>query len=74
MKTRKEVILSALKRRTRRGITSKDAWEDFGISRLSDVIYALRQDGHEIDSNFVEVKTRYGKTRISQYILTKEAE
>ena len=74
MKTRKQVILSALKRRTRRGITSKEAFEDYGISRLSDVIYDLRQDGHEIDSNMVEVKTRYGKTRISQYILVKEAE
>lgn len=74
MKTRKQVVLSALKRRTRRGITSKEAFEDYGISRLSDVIYDLRQDGHEIDSNMVEVKTRYGKTRISQYILVKEAE
>ena len=74
MKTRKQVILTALKRRTRRGITSKEAFEDYGISRLSDVIYDLRQDGHEIDSNMVEVKTRYGKTRISQYILVKEVE
>ena len=74
MKTRKEVILSVLKRRPRKGITSKEAFESYGISRLSDVIYDLRQDGHEIISNMVEVKTRYGKTKISQYILTKEAE
>ena len=53
------------------GITSIQAIEKFGATRLSDIIYRLKNTyGYAIDSDDVEVKNRYGRTvTVSQYYL-----
>lgn len=49
-------------------ITSWEAIERYGVTRLSDVIYRLRrQDKLIITSELVTVKTRYGSANISVY-------
>lgn len=52
------------------GITSKEAFQRFGATRLSGLIWGLRKQGYEIDSVPKKVKTRYGKeTQICVYTL-----
>lgn len=41
-------------------ITSWEAFEKYGITRLSAVIYILRQDGQNIKSISTTKKNRYG--------------
>ncbi len=41
-------------------ITSIDAWELFGATRLSAIIFNLRRRGHIIDTLSVAGKDRYG--------------
>ena len=55
-------------------ITSWDAIECYGITRLSDVIYRLRrQDGLIITSELKTVKTRFGThANVSVYKLKKD--
>ena len=43
-----------------RGITSIQAIELFGATRLSDIIFKLRKDGYEIETESVTKKNRYG--------------
>ena len=45
---------------THKGITSFQAFERFGITRLADIIYKLRQDGYEIVTEMLTKKNRYG--------------
>ena len=52
-------ILEYLKKR--KGITSKDAFEKFGVTRLSAIIFCLRQAGHYIVSYPMEGKNRFGE-------------
>ena len=53
-------------------ITQLRALEKFGTWRLSSVIHCLRNEGMEISTDMLEVKTRYGvKTRVAKYILAK---
>jgi hypothetical protein len=42
-------------------ITSWDAFEDYGNTRLSATIFSLRQDGYNIKSEKIGRKNRYGK-------------
>ena len=42
-------------------ITSYEAFEDYGNTRLSATIFLLRKDGYKITSNKVGRKNRYGK-------------
>ena len=42
-------------------ITSVDAFYDYGVSRLSAVIYVLRNRGHIIESKTEKGKTRYNR-------------
>ena len=58
------------------GITSKDAFEAFGATRLSAIIFDLRKRGHDIRAETVSGVDRYGnKTRFARYYLVgKEAE
>lgn len=52
----------------KRGITSMDAFERFGATRLSGLIYQLRRQGHKISTDYEVVKTRYGKkVEIARY-------
>ena len=74
MKSRKEKILQYMKTH-KRGITTLQAIKTFGETRLSGRIYDLRADGHIIDSDWIEVKNRDGKTvKVTAYHLIKEKE
>ena len=51
-------------------ITSMDAFEHLGVTRLSAVVYNLKDKGYNIISESEQVKTRYGATAtISRYSL-----
>ena len=51
-------------------ITSMDAFEHLGVTRLSAVVYNLKNKGYDIVSEPEQVKTRYGATAtISRYSL-----
>ena len=68
-KTQTDEIVNYLKTH-KRGITSKEAFELFGATRLSSIIYSLIHRGMKIVSEPVEVTTRYGrKVYISRYKL-----
>jgi hypothetical protein len=41
-------------------LTSKEAFEKYGITRISGVIFALRDKGYNITTTMVEGTTRYG--------------
>lgn len=43
-------------------ITTKDAFNDLGITRLSAKIFNLKKQGYEIKDNFEQGKDRYGET------------
>lgn len=57
--TQEERILTHLQ--ARGSITSMEAFEKYGTTRLSAVIYKLRKHGIAIDSNDESAKNRYGK-------------
>lgn len=63
-----EMILKHLKTH-KRGITSKDAIEKYGCTRLSGVIFSLKRKGHNIRSVRESVPTRYGSASIARYFL-----
>ena len=63
-----DLILKYLKTH-KRGITSKDAIELFGCTRLSGVIFKLKKKGYKIASVRENVPTRYGHASIAHYIL-----
>ena len=51
-------------------ITSMEAFEHLGVTRLSAVVYNLKNKGYDIVSEPEQVKTRYGATAtISRYSL-----
>lgn len=62
------IILSLL--RQRKGITIKDALE-FDITRLAARIYDLKEKGHRIEKQMIELLS--GK-RVAYYSLIKEAQ
>lgn len=71
-KTQTQDILNYL-RKHNRGITSKQAFEMFGATRLSAIIFSLRDKGFIIESKDERVKTRYGNhVIVSRYILVSE--
>jgi len=53
----------------KRGITSKDAIEIYGCTRLSAVVKALEKKGHEINHVRETVPTRYGNVSITRYFM-----
>lgn len=51
-------------------ITSYQAIELYGATRLSDIIYRLRHDGYTIITELMRVNTRFGnETSVAKYIL-----
>lgn len=51
-------------------ITSLQAFREYGITRLSAVIFNLRRDGYIIVNEFITRKNRYGdKVSFAKYIL-----
>jgi len=54
-------------------ITSKEAFDDLGNTRLSATIYNLRQEGYDIFSTKETSKNRFGeKTTYDRYYLREE--
>ena len=56
----------------KRGITALQALNAFGCLDLAGRIRDLKEEGHVIIGDFIEVKNRYGETiRIKQYRLVE---
>lgn len=68
MRGSKVAILKHLKRNP--WITSRDAFEKYGITRLSARIKELREMGYDIRTIMVETTTRFGEScRYARYVL-----
>lgn len=66
--TQKDIVLKHL--RDFKSITSWEAFTEYGITRLSAVIYILRAEGYDIESETIKTLNRYGNpTRFSKYSL-----
>lgn len=56
-----------------KSITSMEAIKRYGATRLSGIIYVLKERGFGIETELVEVKNRYGHiTRIAVYHFIKD--
>ena len=56
-------------------ITSMEAFQLFGATRLSAIIFDLRKLGYPIETYDVVGKTRYGDTCVyAKYVLNRETE
>ena len=54
-------------------ISSKEAFSEFGATRLSAIIFALRKRGYVIETSMWTCKNRYGKTvDFAKYVLVSE--
>ena len=58
--TQYDRVLAHLKMKKK--ITSWEAITEYGVTRLSALIYTLRQDGYNISTKFKSAKNRYGDT------------
>ena len=58
-KTQKSEVLHFMQTH-KKGITSIQAFERFGITRLADIIYTLRREGFDIETEQLTTKNRYG--------------
>ena len=67
MKTQIDSILEYML--THKGITSLQAIKKFGATRLSGIIYSLKEWGYDVQSEWVTVKTRFGETHVKKYYL-----
>lgn len=53
--------------------TSWQAFEWYGITRLSAIIFELRKDGYNIESETLKMKNRYGDpVHFAKYVLKGE--
>lgn len=66
--TQRNTILKYLQTH-KKGITSKEAIEKFGCTRLAAVVAALKSKGNEIKDVRETVPTRYGNTSIKRYFM-----
>ena len=74
MITQRERVLEYLKTNKDKGITSMEAFQLFGATRLSAIIFDLKKDGNIITTKSESVQTRYGdKTTVSRYFLKEVA-
>jgi hypothetical protein len=60
-RTQKTTVLDRLKKK-KAGLTQVEAYERYGITRLSAVIFNLRDEGYDIKTDMKAVKNRYGDT------------
>ncbi len=71
MKTQKGRILNHLQKYG--SITSKESYDLYGDTRLSDKIYRLKKDGYKFSEEWIKGKNRFGeKVQYKKYILEKE--
>lgn len=67
MRGSKVAILNYMKEHN--GITSKEAFEQFGVTRLAACIFDLRQKGYLIDTLMLETVTRFDEpTKYAKYV------
>lgn len=57
--SQREAILNHLQ--TRNSITSIEAINNYGVTRLAAVVFALKKEGYNIHSNIKHGMTRYGE-------------
>lgn len=56
-------------------ITSNEAWELYGATRLSAIIFNLRKRGHEIDTVTMGMTDRYGHAvNYAKYVLRQKVD
>lgn len=73
MKGQRNAILNHL--RNVGAITSMQAFNLYGVTRLSAIIHDLRNMGYPIHAIMVDGKTRFGdSTKYAKYVLGKESE
>lgn len=54
-------------------LTSKEAFEKYGVTRLAACIFDLREKGYHIETVMVETTTRFGEScRYARYVLKGE--
>ena len=71
--TQRQAVLEHLQ--THGSITSLEAIQLYGATRLSDIIFNLRKRGYQIITEPFTVKTRFGGTaRPAKYILQMDEE
>lgn len=70
-KSQREEVLNRLMKRG--SITSMEAFERYGITRLSSIIYLLRKEGYNIATINQTITNRYGhRCDYAQYKLIKK--
>lgn len=62
-------LLQELKRRP---LTKAQAYKAIGAWNIGARILELRQVGHVIRTDMIEVKSRYGTSKVARYSLVKE--
>lgn len=68
MKGQKVRVLQHLK--SHGSLTSMEAFDKYGITRLAAVIFDLREMGHDIRTLDMEGQNRYGEaTRYAKYVM-----
>ena len=60
VKTQREAIMWHLK--TYGKITSWEAIKEYGVTRLSNIIYKLKNEGYNIRTNLIKKENRFGNT------------
>lgn len=65
MVNKTQLVLEYLK--SNKTITSLEAIYKFGATRLSVIIFNLRVN-HNIETKMIDVPTRFGTSRVAQYI------
>ena len=68
-RTQRGDVLNDLK--TGLPLTSINAISQFGCTRLSGVIHYWRGRGHNIKTELIEVRTRYGHSTVARYSMTQ---
>jgi len=72
VKTQRDAIMWHLK--TYGNITSWEAIKEYGATRLSDIIYRLKNEGYNIRTNLIKKENRFGNTTTIakyEYAVTK---
>lgn len=71
MRGQRQAVLNELK--AGNPVTSITMWQKYGITRLSGIIYALKDAGYTIHTIMVDGKTRFGdNTKYAKYVLGKD--
>ena len=71
MTTQKQMVLDYM--REFGSITPLDGFRDLGITRLSSVVFDLREEGHDIKADIELGRSRFGNTtRYARYSFGKD--